>query len=90
MKQEATLHLLSWDCIRLTWLPNPMPMPRNIRPMISIAMFIAAALKTAPAKKLSDPTMMLILLPLILVTYEAANVETRPAKYRDDVKSVRI
>lgn len=58
--------------------------------MISIAIFTAAALITAPRKKLVAPTRMLPLLPHFLVTMDAPNVEMRPAKYREDVKSVRI
>lgn len=74
----------------LTWLPNPMPMPRNIRPIISIVMFFAAALRAAPARNASAPTRIEALLPLFLVTKEAPNVEISPAKYSEDVKSVSI
>lgn len=67
-----------------------MPTPSKILPIISIGMFTEAALTTAPKKKLVAPTRILPLLPHVLVTWEAANVETRPAKYREDVKRVRI
>lgn len=67
-----------------------MPTPSRILPMINIEMFTAAALRTAPRKKLIDPTIMLALRPLFLVTWEAPNVDTRAAKYNEDVKSVRI
>lgn len=54
--------------IELTWLPNPMPTPSKIRPMMSIEMSIAAALRIAPKKKLIDPTIILDFLPFVLVT----------------------
>jgi hypothetical protein len=57
--------------------------------MISIAMFFAKALTSPPQKKLTDPTRMLARLPFCLVTCEAAKVETRAAKYREEVKRVR-
>lgn len=76
--------------VKLTWLPNPMPTPRRIRPMINIEMFLAAALRIAPIKKLTEPAKMLAFLPLFFVTLEAPNVDTRAAKYRDEVKSVNI
>lgn len=57
-----------------------MPKPRRMRPMMSMAMFWAAALTTAPAKKLMEPQMMLALRPLFLVTWEAPKVETSAAK----------
>lgn len=73
-----------------TWFPNPMPIPRKIRPIINIEMLTAKAFKIAPKKKLTEPTIILPLLPRFLVTCEAAKVDMRPAKYREDVKSVSI
>ena len=67
-----------------------MPTPRRIRPMINIAIFLADALRTAPAKKLREPAKMLAFLPLFFVRLEAANVDRSAAKYRDEVKSVNI
>jgi hypothetical protein len=45
--------------------------------MISIAIFIAHALITAPEKKLIDPHSMLALRPLLPVMKDAKNVKTR-------------
>ncbi|KAF5759282.1 hypothetical protein HanXRQr2_Chr16g0739381 [Helianthus annuus] len=59
------------------------------RPIMSMARFCAKAFRIAPRKKLTAPTRILALLPLFLVTWDATNVESRAAKYRDDVKSVR-
>ncbi|KAL5697478.1 hypothetical protein ACHQM5_028754 [Ranunculus cassubicifolius] len=56
---------------------------------MSIAMLTAAAFKTAPKKKLNAPYRILTFLPIVRVTYDAANVETKPAKYSEDVKRVR-
>jgi len=71
-------------------LLNPRPTPRSNRPMISIAIFIAHALITAPEKKLIDPQSMLALRPLLLVMKDAKNVKTRAPKYNEDVNSVSI
>jgi hypothetical protein len=58
--------------------------------MISIAIFIAHALITAPQKKLIDPQSMLALRPLLPVMKDAKNVKTRAPKYNEDVSSVSI
>jgi len=41
-----------------------------------------AAFRTAPMKKLMEPTTILALLPLFFVMEDAANVEINAAKYK--------
>lgn len=64
-----------------------MPTPSNKRPMISIATFWAAPLRTAPQRKTQPPETMDTFLPKSLVVAEAKKEATKAARYREDVNS---
>ncbi|URE29916.1 hypothetical protein MUK42_26356, partial [Musa troglodytarum] len=74
-------HLREFDRPRkLTWLANPTPMPRRMRPMMSMATSLAPPLIAAPPRKMSPPPSMEILLPKALVTAEATKEATNAAR----------
>lgn len=75
---------------RRTWLANPIPKPRKIRPIMSIATFWANPLIKAPAQNRIPPESIESLLPNFLVTVDATREDTRAAKYNDDVNIVSV
>ncbi|THU46223.1 hypothetical protein C4D60_Mb09t02680 [Musa balbisiana] len=73
---------------RLTWLAKPTPMPRRMRPRMSMRTFLAAPLSAAPIRKTSPPPNMDHLRPNVLVTIDAKKEAINAARYSDDVKVV--
>ena len=71
-----------------TWLAKPIPIPRKIRPNISMETFIAAPARIEPARNAMPPIRIDDLRPKALVTDEANKEATRPAMYNEDVKEV--
>uniref|UniRef100_A0A0A9E6A5 Uncharacterized protein n=1 Tax=Arundo donax TaxID=35708 RepID=A0A0A9E6A5_ARUDO len=62
----------------VAWPENPRPRPRSILPTMSMAMFAAAALTMAPAKKRLPPMSMIAWRPTRRVTRLATSVPTMP------------
>lgn len=69
---------------------KPTPKPSSIRPMMSMAMFTAAALTAEPARKRAPPVSMTAWRPTLLVTLLATSDDSTPAMYSDDVNAVSI
>ena len=73
-----------------TWLANPIPKPRSIRPTINIHTAWAKPLRRAPAKKSRPPSNIDGFRPSLRVTVDATSDEIRAAKYNDDVNMVNV
>lgn len=68
-------------------MANPTPTPRRILPMISMAMFTAAAFRMTPTKKNIDAACIVSFRPCFVQIFEATKLATKAARYNDEVKS---
>ena len=64
----------------MTWLAEPMPKPRKMRPVTSMAVAVAPAVRPTPIMKQMEAKIMVALRPNLRVMKEAGTVITMPAR----------